>query len=185
MKNFWRWIPNALTFLRILLVMPFAYMLASGQYRLALALFIIASVTDGLDGLLARAFGWKSRLGAIADPLADKLLMLAAYLVLSLTMVLPWWLFAVVLIRDVVIIGGGLMFHRLIGPFDVTPSMTGKLNTLIQIMAALAVIMIEAGFDLPPWSHTAAVWSVTVMAIISGSHYVALWGLRAMRGRAS
>ncbi|PWG73519.1 CDP-alcohol phosphatidyltransferase, partial [Enterococcus hirae] len=80
-----------------------------------LILFVVAAATDGLDGFLARFFGWKSRLGAILAPLADKLLMVSTYLVLSITGVFPLWLFMLVLGRDVVIVVGGLLFHRFVG----------------------------------------------------------------------
>ena len=185
MLNRWRWIPNGLTFLRILLVIPFALALASDHFRAALVLFLVAAATDGLDGFLARVCDWKSRLGAIADPLADKLLLVVAYLMLSVTGVLPIWLFALVLGRDLVIVGGGLLFHRLIGPFEVRPSVSGKLNTLVQILAVLAVMLSEAGVDLPARPHELAIRAVTVMAVVSGIHYVVLWGMRAARGRAS
>lgn len=181
----WRWIPNGLTFFRILLVIPFAWTLANDQYRSALVLFFVAAATDGLDGLLARVCNWKTRLGAIADPLADKLLMLTTFLMLSLTDVLPLWLFGLVLGRDLVIVGGGLLFHHLIGPFDVRPTVFGKLNTLVQIMAALAVMAAEAGFSMPARTHELAIWSVASLAVISGSHYVGLWGLKATRGGVS
>ena len=87
-------------------MIPFAWTLANDQYRSALVLFFVAAATDGLDGLLARVCNWKTRLGAIADPLADKLLMLTTFLMLSLTDVLPLWLFGLVLGRDLVIVGG-------------------------------------------------------------------------------
>lgn len=185
MKLSFHWIPNGLSFLRIVLVMPFAYALASGQYRPALLLFFIAAFTDALDGFLARLFGWKSRLGAIVDPLADKLLMVTAFLVLCVTGVLPLWLFWLVLGRDLVIVAGGLLFHRLIGRFDVEPSIAGKLNTLIQILAVLTVMMAEAGFGLPTWTHEMATWGVAAFALISGGHYVILWGMRALQDRAT
>lgn len=181
----WRWIPNGLTFFRILLVVPFAWALASDQYRPALALFFLAAVTDGLDGFLARVCDWKTRLGAIADPLADKLLMITAFLVLSATDVLPLWLFGLVLGRDLVIVGGGLLFHRLIGPFDIQPSLPGKINTLVQILAVLAVMMAEAGFSLPAGTHRVAIGAVAFMTVVSGAHYVGLWGARAIRGESS
>ncbi|UZD64339.1 MULTISPECIES: CDP-alcohol phosphatidyltransferase family protein [Marinobacter] len=181
----WRWIPNGLSFLRMLLVIPFAWALASGRYREALILFVVAAATDGLDGFLARFFGWKSRLGAILDPLADKLLMVTTYLVLSITGVFPLWLFMLVLGRDVVIVVGGLLFHRFVGRFEVEPSAFGKLNTLVQILAALAVMLHQAGFELTTWTQPAALWAVTVMALISGGHYVTVWGLRALRGGVS
>lgn len=185
MLNRWRWIPNGLTLLRIVLVLPFAWSLANDQYRSALVLFFFAAATDGLDGLLARVFGWKSRLGAIADPLADKLLLIMAYLMLSVTGVFPMWLFMLVLGRDLVIVTGGVLFHRLIGPYEVQPSVFGKLNTLVQILAVLVVMLAEAGLGLPDRTHGVAIAAVTVMAVVSGVHYVGLWGLRALRSGAS
>lgn len=185
MLKHWRWIPNALSLLRMLLVIPFAWALVGGHYREALMLFVIAAVTDGLDGFLARFCGWKSRMGAILDPLADKLLMVTTFLVLSATGVLPLWLFLLVLGRDLVIVVGGLMFHHFVGQFEVEPSAFGKLNTLVQILAALAVMLSEAGLGLPDWATGAAIWTVAVMAIISGGHYIGVWGLRALRGGGS
>ncbi|MGM0571435.1 CDP-alcohol phosphatidyltransferase family protein [Marinobacter sp.] len=181
----WRWIPNGLSFIRVLLVIPFAWALAIGLYREALVLFVVAAATDGLDGFLARFFGWKSRLGAILDPLADKLLLVTTYLMLSVTGVFPLWLFLLVLGRDLVIVTGGLLFHRFIGRFEVEPSAFGKLNTLVQILAAVAVMANQAGFELPALTNTLALWTVTVMALLSGGHYVTVWGIRALRGRTS
>ncbi len=89
MTERWRWIPNALTFLRMLLIIPFATALLAAQYRLALGIFFLAAATDAFDGFLARQYNWKTRLGAIADPLADKALLITAYLMLTLTGVLP------------------------------------------------------------------------------------------------
>ena len=185
MVNGWRWIPNGLTFLRILLVIPFAWTLAYGHYHSALVLFFVAAATDGLDGLLARLCGWKSRLGAIVDPLADKLLLVTAFLMLSVTGVFPMWLFLLVAGRDLVIVTGGLIFHRLIGPFDVQPSVFGKLNTLVQILAVLAVMLAEAGVTMPLWTHEAAIVAVAAIAVVSGFHYVALWSIRAVRSTPS
>ncbi len=181
----WQWIPNALSLFRVLLVAPFAWALANGYYHASLLLFVIAAVTDGLDGFLARFFDWRSRFGAIIDPLADKLLLITTYLVLSLTGVFPFWLFVLVLGRDLVIVMGGILFHRFVGQFDVEPSMFGKLNTLVQVLAALAVMSHAAGFPLPDRTSDLALWAVVVMAIISGGHYVAIWGVRALREQAS
>lgn len=181
----WRWIPNGLSLMRVLLVIPFAWALASGRYREALLLFVVAAATDGLDGFLARFFGWKSRLGAILDPLADKLLLVTTYLVLSITGVFPAWLFLLVLGRDLVIVIGGLLFHRFVGRFDVEPSALGKLNTFVQILAAVAVMAQQAGFAMPSSTHSLALWGVTVMALVSGGHYVTVWGIRALRGNPS
>ncbi|ROT98342.1 CDP-alcohol phosphatidyltransferase family protein [Marinobacter sp. R17] len=177
--NRWRWIPNALTFIRVLLIVPFALALYEEQYRVALAVFLIAALSDGFDGFLARHFNWKSRLGAIADPLADKALLITAYLMLTLTGVLPVWLFALVLGRDLLIVGGALAYHFFIGRFDMAPSWLGKLNTLIQILVVLAIVIFLAGLPMPPWVVPRGIWLVAAMALASGLHYIYVWARRA------
>jgi cardiolipin synthase len=175
----WRWIPNALTLLRILLIIPFAMTLLEGQYRLALGVFALAAVSDGFDGFLARRFDWRTRLGAIADPLADKALLVTAYLVLVITNVLPVWLFIVVLGRDLVIIAGGLLYHFYVGRYDMQPSLPGKFNTLVQILVVLAIIILSAGLPMPEWVLPAGIWLVTASTLLSGLHYVIVWTGRA------
>ena len=181
----WRWIPNALTFLRILLIAPFANGLLTGNYRLALLIFVVAAATDAFDGFLARHFNWRSRFGAVADPLADKALLLTAYLMLTLTEVLPVWLFILVLGRDLLIVGGALAYHYGIGRFDMEPSLPGKLNTFIQILVVLAIIVLLAGLPMQPWVMDVGILMVAISAIFSGGHYLMVWGLRAWRARRS
>ncbi|WP_152207073.1 CDP-alcohol phosphatidyltransferase family protein [Marinobacter changyiensis] len=181
MTSYWRWIPNALTFLRVLLIVPFAMALLETQYRVALIVFFVAAVTDGIDGFLARHFEWRSRLGAIADPLADKALLITAYLMLTWTGVLPLWLFLVVLGRDVLIVLGGLVFHYTVGRFELQPSLLGKLNTFVQILVVLAIIILLAGLPMPPWVLPLGVDLVAVSAVASGLHYVIIWTGRAWR----
>lgn len=183
MTERWRWIPNALTFLRILLVIPFAAALLAAQYRLALGIFFFAAATDAIDGFLARQFNWKSRLGAIADPLADKALLIAAYLMLTLTSVLPVWLFALVLGRDLLIVVGGLAFHYGVGRFEMEPSIPGKLNTLVQILVVLAIIILLGGLPMQPWVLEAGIFLVALSAVFSGGHYLVVWSARAWRAK--
>ncbi|MCK7552411.1 MULTISPECIES: CDP-alcohol phosphatidyltransferase family protein [Marinobacter] len=183
MTERWRWIPNALTFLRMLLIIPFASALLAAQYRLALGIFFFAAATDAFDGFLARQYNWKTRLGAIADPLADKALLITAYLMLTLTGVLPVWLFALVLGRDLLIVIGGLAFHYGVGRFDMEPSLPGKLNTLIQILVALAIIILLGGLPMQPWVIDVGIALVTASALFSGGHYLVVWSARAWRAK--
>lgn len=179
----WRWIPNALTFVRILLIAPFARALLVQEYRLALLIFAVASVTDGLDGFLARHFNWRSRFGAVVDPLADKALLITAYLVLTYTSVLPLWLFALIVGRDLLIVGGALVYHYSIGRFEMEPSIPGKLNTLVQIVVILGIIVILAGLPVQPIWLDIGIWLVAVSTVFSGGHYIVVWGKRAWRAR--
>ncbi|MEO9587765.1 MULTISPECIES: CDP-alcohol phosphatidyltransferase family protein [Marinobacter] len=183
MTHRWRWIPNALTFLRILLIAPFAAALMAKEYRFALMIFFLASATDAFDGFLARHYNWRTRLGAIADPLADKALLITAYLMLVLTDVLPAWLFWLVLGRDLLIVCGGLAFHYGVGRFEMQPSLPGKLNTLIQILVALAIIILLADLPMQPWVMDVGILLVAASAIFSGAHYIGVWGLRAWRAK--
>lgn len=185
MTHRWRWIPNALTFLRMLLIAPFAAALMAKEYRLALIIFFVAAATDAFDGFLARHYNWRTRLGAIADPLADKALLITAYLMLFLTGVLPAWLFWLVLGRDILIVCGGLAFHYGVGRFDMQPSMPGKFNTLIQILVALAIIILLADLPMQPWVMDVGILLVAASAIFSGAHYIGVWSLRAWRAKRS
>lgn len=185
MAQSWRWIPNALTFLRIFLVAPFAAALWAKDYRIALIIFFVAAATDAFDGFLARQFDWHSRLGAIADPLADKTLLIVAYLMLTLTGVLPYWLFWLVLGRDLLIVLGGLAFHYGVGRFEMQPSLPGKLNTLLQILVALAIIILLAGLPMQPWVIEVGTWVVAVSTVFSGLHYVVVWSMRAWQAKHS
>lgn len=179
----WRWIPNALTLLRIVLILPFAMALLEAQYRIALMVFAVAALSDGFDGFLARYFNWHSRLGAIADPLADKALLITAYLMLTVTGVFPAWLFILILGRDLLIVSGALAYHYFIGPYDMQPSWLGKLNTLIQILVVLAVIILLAGLPMQPWVLTLGVDLVALSTVVSGLHYVIVWTGRAWQSR--
>lgn len=179
----WWWIPNALTFLRVILILPFAIFLWRESYWPALIVFIAASVSDAFDGYLARRFNWRSRLGAIADPLADKALLTTAYLMLTLTGVLPVWLFVLVLGRDLLIVVGALIYHYGVGRFDMQPSFLGKLNTLIQILVVLAIIVMLSGFPLQDWVRETGIVLVAASAVASGIHYVVVWSTRAWRAK--
>jgi len=181
----WRWIPNALTFMRIVLIAPFAGALLMENYRMALVIFFVAAISDGFDGFLARHYNWRSRVGAIADPLADKALLITAYLTLTVTSVLPVWLFLVVLGRDLLIVIGALAYHYAIGRYEMEPSILGKINTLIQIMVVLAIIILLAGLPMQPWVREVGILLVTVSAVVSGGHYMLVWGVRAWRAKQS
>ncbi|MFE8069468.1 CDP-alcohol phosphatidyltransferase family protein [Marinobacteraceae bacterium S3BR75-40.1] len=177
----WHWLPNIVTFLRIVLIVPFAVALYDGQYMLALVLFFVAGLSDGVDGFLARHFNWFSRLGSIADPIADKALLVTAYVMLTLTGLLPLWLLVVVVVRDLLIVSGAVAFHIWIGRYDMKPSFLGKLNTFVQIIFALSVIMALAGIAMPDLVVRGGLWAVAAMAVLSGGHYIILWGLKAWR----
>ena len=111
-----RWLPNAISILRILLILPILELIVRGNYHAALLLFFIAGFSDGLDGYLAVRFNWQSRLGGLLDPVADKLLVAGMFITLAWIGLIPVWLASVVIARDVIIVGGALAYNFLVGP---------------------------------------------------------------------
>lgn len=178
-------IPNILTVIRILLVIPFAISVYAAEFMQALILFFIAGLSDGIDGFLARQFNWKSRFGAIADPLADKLLLVTAYLMLALTAQIPMWLFYLVIGRDILILVGALSYHYFVSHYDIKPSWPGKTCTVLQIVYVLMIIMSLAQIPMPGWAVNYGLWIVGGITIFSGIHYYLVWGLRAVEYRKS
>jgi cardiolipin synthase len=178
-----RHLPNALTLLRIALVPPFALALHAGRFDLALGLFFVAGLSDAIDGFLARQFDWHSRFGAIADPIADKLLLITGYVMLAWGGQIPVWLAATVLGRDLVIVLGALGYHFLISRYEIHPSLWGKLCTLVQILFVLLVIADRAGLGLAPAIVQGAEVVVLLTTLFSGAHYAVVWGHRAFRLR--
>jgi cardiolipin synthase (CMP-forming) len=173
-----RHVPNALTVLRCLLTIPLAWQLLERQYGNALALFMIAGVSDALDGFLAKHFHWQSRFGAIADPLADKLLLLVGFGMLSYISVLPWWLFVLVLARDVIIVGGALTFHLLFGPYPMQPTLLSKANTALQIFLLTLVLFNLGLWPMPTWLIASGIAVISFSTLLSGCDYVWTWGRR-------
>jgi len=174
-------IPNIITILRIGLVPPVVAALYFGNYPLALVLYFVAGVSDGLDGYLAKRFDCASRLGSILDPLADKLLLVGTFLVLGWQGLLPVWVVAIVILRDLVILSGGVAYHFLIGNYEMAPTIISKVNTFFQIALGLFVVVSAAFLSMPPWVLTSLVWVVAATSILSGVHYVWSWGVRAKR----
>lgn len=174
-------LPNLISMLRIALVAPVVWALATQQFVLALALFAVAGVSDGLDGFLAKHFHWESRLGSILDPIADKLLLVASFATLAWLGALPMWLLWLVLARDVMIIGGGLAYHYKVGQFDLTPLWSSKINTALQIALVLLVIIQQQWFEGFEQLVTIGIWLVVASVINSGTEYVLIWGARAWR----
>jgi len=174
-------IPNVLTIIRILLIIPFALSVYGEQYLQALIIFFIAGLSDGVDGFLARQFNWKSRFGAIADPLADKLLLVTAYIMLAWTAQIPIWLVVLILGRDLFIVTGALLYHFFVSYYDIQPSWLGKTCTLTQIVYVLLVIVRLAELPMPLWAVENGLWVVTIITSLSGLHYLFVWGVKAFR----
>ena len=176
------WLPNAITLARMLMAPPLSWLILEGRDASALALALVAGLSDAVDGLLAKRFGWQSRLGGLLDPIADKLMLLGCFVALGVAEALPWWLVALVVGRDVVIVAGALAYHRLVGPLVAAPSGLSKVTTAAQI--ALVLLVLVDRLDrvvLPGWIDAGTALLVAALTAASGLHYVTTWGARARR----
>ena len=174
-------VPNLLTVIRMVLIPVFVSMLFYQRFGWALAIFIIAGITDGLDGLLARRFNQKSQLGTILDPIADKLLLVTAFIVLSLRTIIPqplprhfpvpFWVTAAVISRDIFIMVGAVAINIVTGFRGFRPSWLGKMSTVVQILAIIA-ILIAAHFPEMSGYLPTVYTTVFAFALFSGIRYV-------------
>ncbi len=176
------WIPNAISTLRIALVIPVLLLILQGEYGWSLLLFWIAGFSDGIDGYLATRFNWESRIGALLDPIADKLLVAGMFVTLTYTQHIPVWLTAIILFRDVVIIGGAVIYNYLIKPVEGEPTLISKINTVIQLLFLLCVLS-RAAFGWPAEISLTVLGAATLVSVVvSGIDYVMQWADRALRG---
>jgi cardiolipin synthase len=179
-----RFIPNLISIIRILLVIPTVYLLWNKQYSYALLLFFIAGVSDGLDGFLARRFNWTTRLGSFLDPMGDKLLMTASYFMLGLLGHLPVWLVAIVIGRDLVIVLGALAYRLLVQDITMSPLVLSKINTAAQIFLVLLMLYHLSSLPMaemvPAWLTQGTIYVVMITSLLSGLAYIIVWSKRAI-----
>jgi len=178
-------LPNLICVIRISLIVPIVMYLLDGEFRTALVLILIAGLSDGLDGFLARRFGWTSRIGGLLDPLADKLLFVSIFAALTWTNLIPVWLFAVVIARDTIIVSGAIAYETMIGPVEPDPSYVGKLNTVLALFYLLFVMTWQVYAWPPAITVLVCGAAVLVVSIVSGIDYVLTWSRRAIRAKAS
>jgi cardiolipin synthase len=168
--------------MRIALVAPILILILEDRFGWALALFWLAGFSDGVDGYLAKRFDWGTRLGALLDPIADKLLVAGLFITLAYTGDIPVWLAAVVILRDVVIVAGAIAYNYLVRPVEGEPTRVSKLNTALQLLFLLFVLS-RAGYGWPDQiSITVLGASVLITVVISGFDYVLSWSRRAREG---
>jgi cardiolipin synthase len=181
-RVFWspRHIPNIISAIRILLVAPIAVALADRQLVTTIVLFGVAALSDAADGFLAKRYGWQSELGAVLDPAADKLLLVTLFITLAYMKLVPLWLMAAAVARDVIIVLGALLYRYWFGPLNVRPSVVSKFNTVCQAAFILAVVGREE-FSVPPaWVVLVLGALVFVTVVISGVDYILIYGRRAL-----
>lgn len=174
-----RHLPNLICLVRLALIWPTLSALHAGEYRAALALFILAAASDGLDGYLAKRYNWTSELGKFLDPLADKLLIVTVFVEAAWLDLVPWWLTAAVVARDVMIGLGALIFRLWFGPLHGRPTRFSKVNTGAQLLYVM-LVMLNAAFRLPPQEILDALaWLTLFTTVLSGLHYLQIFTRRA------
>ena len=178
-----RQIPNALTTMRLFLAVPICLLILDENYSAVLWIALLAGVSDGVDGWLARKLDATSRYGAIVDPLADKVMLGCAYACFALVDLLPWWVVMVVLGRDLVIISGALAYHWRFGRYDMAPSWWGKWSTFVQILFALMLVLQQVQAVFPGLLLGCVQWCLLLATLVSGGRYVYTWGSKARAQR--
>jgi cardiolipin synthase len=164
-------IPNSLTILRILLIPVYIGLMTYGQYGLALASLVAAGLTDAIDGLIARWLNQRTELGAMLDPLADKLLLTSSFISLSVLHLVPSWVVILVVSRDVMLLLGTAVAHVNSITIDITPTILGKGTTLLQLSYVFLVVLTK-------WQKihlailTPLLWAMVGFTLASGLHYL-------------
>lgn len=174
-------VPNLITLGRVILVPVVFWLLVSGQMQLAFLVFVLAGVSDAVDGFIAKRFGLSTELGAYLDPLADKLLLVSIFVALGVMGQVPSWLVIAVVSRDILIVIGVLLAWLLDHPIKIAPLAVSKANTLAQILLA-GTVLADEGFALGLDSvRLALVWIAGALTIASLWAYLRAW-LRHMSG---
>lgn len=171
--------PNQLTLMRMMFVPFVVIKLVEGHYSTALILFVLAGMSDGLDGLLARTLKQQTVLGQYLDPIADKLLLSTMFLVLSILHKIPWKFTVLVFSRDITILIVSALLYAIAGLRDFRPSIFGKANTFAQVAAVFFVLLME--INKSRWVAIARLTflrATFAFTIISAMHYVLLVGQR-------
>ena len=167
-------IPNFLTVLRIVLVPIIVILLIQGQFTKALVCFIIAGLTDGLDGMLARVLNQTTVVGAYLDPLADKVLVISMYATLAIIGVIPGWLAVIVISRDFIILGGILVLTHMSVNIEIKPSYVSKINTMLQLATIFVALLLKVGGAEKHFREVFVFvcWLTAIFTIISGGDYL-------------
>jgi len=175
-----RQIPNLITALRILLIVPIAMALLHHELRIALGLFVLGAASDLLDGFIAKRFGWQSALGGVLDPAADKLLLATSFVVLAVMHLVPLWLMATAVARDLIIVSGAIVYRLWLGPIEARPSTLSKLNTLCQALFILCVIARQQFLRPAAWVIVTLGALTFLTTAVSGIDYVLRYGKAAV-----
>lgn len=168
-------IPNFISLSRLFAVPLMLWFLLEAAFVAAFWLFLIASISDGVDGFIAKRFNARSIVGAYLDPIADKALLMGVYIALGVAGHLPMWLVILAIFRDLMIVGGAMLCLGLTGTLKMQPLLSGKLNTLSQILLA-GVVLAGLALEIPVGLLTEMlVYFVTTTILLSGGCYLIIW----------
>ena len=178
-RRAWRHVPNAITVVRMALIPVIAVLLTGERYVEAFWTLLGSALSDLVDGQVARRYNARTRFGAIADPVADKLTMLTVTFILAWQGLLPLWLAAAIVLRDVVIVAGALAYQRVVGHVEMAPTWLSKLNTVMEFVMLAAVIADTAAL-VDDRAMLPLLFVVVFLSVVtSGVQYVWIWGRRA------
>jgi cardiolipin synthase (CMP-forming) len=165
-------VPNQITLLRLGFIPIFLILISYDQFRWALLVLVIAGLSDGIDGVLARTLNQKSALGAYLDPIADKFLLSSSFVVLAMVKKVAWWLTIMVLSRDVLLLVVAAVIILISGYRPFPPSIYGKFTTFFQIVFVFAVVL-SAAYPYPHWEqvNNGLLYTVAAFTVFSGFHY--------------
>jgi len=174
-------IPNTITIARMVAALPLLYFLIEGDALISFWIAMLAGLSDSIDGYLAKKYDWRTALGGLLDPIADKLLLSVCFIGLAWQNAIPSWLCFLVLGRDIVIVSGAWVWWKTIGPFKPMPSWISKLTTFFQIVF-VGLLLANLAFTLvpDPLLHL-LLWLVVAFTIASGLDYFIRYGSRALR----
>jgi len=174
-------LPNVLTLSRILLTPFIVYAILEHQPAMALLFMAIAGLTDMLDGAIARIFNQRSTVGAYMDPLADKLMLISTIVTLYTMDQIPLFLFLAVIFRDLIIVIGAIAYEIVTHQLEMTPTITSKITTFLQILIVLLILANAAWQLLPLWLISGVAWLTFAMTVLSGVQYMIVWMEKAVR----
>jgi len=172
-------IPNIITLARIVAVPVTIWLMLEQMPFAAFWLFAAAGISDALDGFIAKTFNCETEVGAYLDPIADKMLLVGVFVTLGYMGHVPLWLVMLIVFRDLVIVGGALLFETVTRSLEMAPLLISKINTVAQILLAGLVLGAQGyGLELDGF-HQALIWSVAATTVLSGVQYVYTWGRKA------
>ncbi len=166
-------VPNFITVIRILLTPLFVIFLQRDMFQMAILVFTIAGVSDGLDGFIARYFNQRTELGAYLDPIADKFLLIASFVTLGVQQHIPGWLAVIVISRDIVIVMGIAVLNIMDIKIRIHPTLISKVTTFVQLFTVFLTLLYPQN-PSEPLIKNVMFWITAVLTTISGLHYMML-----------